>query len=1075
MLALEFSSQAGLQKALRRILRFRPEAMSRQALGFSLSESRWLILVEDGVLEGLPQESLNQNPQKAVISEGRVILPQEAISLQETSGFLEFWQALQPAPWSGRVSGGYWFLLPLEKYPDAVRHCLNFEQFQIARSILKEERVLLQVPGGLGMLAEILEEDCQAESFWRPENTGVLHPRGYFHPAGDSLQAPEDKVIVLASSGMMQIGLSGFRHGFEGVQWFYDGHQEIISPLVDSYQFTLRLSFLPVSSEEHRVSMVQYRPDQYAELEDWIQDLPPRAREGYSVLRTLQGEYFLRVREEKGILPPLPHRSFVEFPHSDGMVYLRKGLSLRPALPASEVKKIFDARPGLLILLDEDEDLKVVCESLESLAFVGLDQLIQAEFVDRRESLEADPLRIELKDPILEIYDLKQLDLAGFSRNEGPGASSGGPAEPDAVNLEEEPHLDEAVDAVRPSQETEEDLQQWGQEEARRKSREAMEIIRGAPEKPQAETWARLSRAQHALEHPEQAVLSAELAWLQGGSEGFELAMVSPWWFELLGVDFQETLEHLISKAGVWNAEELQNLGFAFFRSPPEQYFSDHALRSNWYRSLENESSSLSPVRVMTLMLAGSRVFGVEEYSVLKLRDQILARLFESGAQKEGCFPEFIQKDPANSRQLEEELNEMGESLASSGKLAGVEAFFLDLVRGLSLCMKGSASQGGGLFSRARNWVSTEGRNDSLLRVIAGMYITRGKQYRDEELNDSALLLDMEPLPPSLAYKAELLRSKSLMLQKVEQVQEESNSLKEEFYHLKRRSPEVLADEIPRLMREVNRSEGGEERLSFRRTSLWSMVLRVLPRLGREESRMVLENLDRGWRQLLHPAQQGLVLGRLIAVARLFEREDILHSSQQGLMNLLRGMKPGESQALENMLLPLMEDFENLFNPQVAQEVLGLMERPLSGEDPATQRCLALIACLKEKMGQEKECLRALGRAVELYLARALPPQEALKTFLILLRAGLLAGGRYRIGLAGLLTNRFAEIEDRLSISQSHVILSRALFLEFLYAPAMQTQRITEQVSPETRQLQLWLETRIKSGIGRRCQEILGA
>lgn len=1073
MLALEFSSQERLQKCLRRILRFRAEAMTRQALKFSPSENRWLVLVEDGVLEGLPQESLNQIPQRATLSENSVVLPQEKIALQGTARFVEFWQVLSPSPWFGKVSGGYWFLLPLAKYSMAVRHCLDFEQFQIARSLLAEERVLLQVPGALSILAEILEEDCQAESFWRPENTDVLHPRGFFHPAGESLQAPEDKAILLASTGLVQFGLSGFRHGFEGVEWFYDGHHKAVVPLTDAYSFTLRLSFFPVASEDQKTAMAQYGPDQYAELEDWIQDLPPRVREGYSVLKTLQGDYFLRIREDKGILPPVPRRSFVGFPHSDGMVYVRKGLSLRPALPASEVKKIFDARPGLLILLDEDEDLKVVCESLESLAFVGLEQLIQAEFVDRRESLEADLLQVGLSDPILDIYDLEQLDLAGFSQREGGEPPEAG-SELGSMSFEEEPLMDEAVDAVRSHSDLKEDLQNWDLEEARRESLEAIEIIRRTPEKPHSENWVRLAWAQQALEHTDQAILSAELAWLQGGSEGFDLAVISPWWFELLGADPEETLKLLLEKTGSFDAQELQNLGFALLGRPQKEYARNHTLRSGWYRSLESEALNFDPIRLMTLLMTGARAFGPEEYSILKIRDQILARLFENGALTEGCFPEFVQKDTENLKHLEEELGDLGEKLGASGRLLGVEGFFLDLVRGVHLCIHGQASQGGGLFSRARNWVSTEGKNDPLLKVIAGMYITRGKQYRDQELNDSALLLDMEPLPPSLAYKAELLRSKSLVLQKIVQVQEESNSLKEEFYHLRRRTPEILADEIPRLMKEVNRSEGGEERLSFRRTSLWSMVLRVLPRLGREESRSTLENLDRGWRQLLHPAQQGLVLGRLIAVARLFEREDILQSSQTGLMNLLRAMKPGESQALENMLLPLMEDFENLFNPQVAQEVLGFMERPLSGEDPATQRCLALIACLKEKMGQEKECLRALERSVELYLARALPPQEALKTFLIMLRAGLLAGGSYRVGLARLLVNRFSEIEDRLSISQSHVVLSRALFLEFLYAPAMQTERVNEQVSPETRQLQLWLETRIKSGIGQRCQEILG-
>jgi hypothetical protein len=439
----------------------------------------------------------------------------------------------------------------------------------------------------------------------------------------------------------------------------------------------------------------------------------------------------------------------------------------------------------------------------------------------------------------------------------------------------------------------------------------------------------------------------------------------------------------------------------------------------------------------------------------------ILARIFDRGLAHRVEVPEFLLKDEDLESQFYQGMQEAFADLKKRLPSKSTELLLCHLNLACLYAVKRDANFMEQALSGAEQNLPARG---GIREVLYRMYNQRARQ-----------ILAQEPIKPEIRdmYLKELSSQDAYRLDRflrVSLIFEPSMALvpnEDEWNHkhriLKKLGPEELITRIPlELSKVVSGDTWDQETASYRRANLWSMILEVLPRTGQDFSLKVMKQIQQSIDELKALEHRANVLGRMVAVASLFQQEDLKADLSHDFFDVLQRIEPDKIWVLEKVLVPMLNRFSQLLDPEELKRALEIMESRIRGQDLSASRAWVLVGVLRDKTGEPEICQKHLMLALNLFFAaNTAPNSEKLKSCLFILRGTRDCSVPTRLFIRDQILKRFDDFTDTMS-TNSFMVLSKVLAMEYLAIPGLRTDGTDlkeGEISSELKLVHLQLES----------------
>jgi hypothetical protein len=724
--------------------------------------------------------------------------------------------------------------------------------------------------------------------------------------------------------------------------------------------------------------------------------------------------------------------------------YLPAGLRLQPALPLREMQSIFPlhyTHQLMLFFPEKDHNIRIFLDDTE---FENLDAIVHFVLTKNEHEVKKMTERFAFVDPdlIVEKDDEKSNDFVF------------------AVKQDKDPEIDfvNEDDFVGESLLSGRSLSAREREDYFAEIQQLRFLILENPNLENFSNWQRLGQLEGWLGNFSESLCCLEMAFSLGFSEQSTNetgVFIYESWKSLQGFDEAAETVNLDRLFETDNSDDLKSsdveLAGLYFIA---RHNSLSPAQKAWYHKIFLPAflSEFTNLPLLRLWNIGSSLYHYltkDTYSLLAMKDRVLAGLYNQGVWGSGEIPAFVANHSFGASSGETPLDDW---------FVRFEDFFTGdnerVVLGNRLLFQ-LVFAGGYARSRLSERVSRcffEAGN--IIRHTRNRIHEILHEYYDEKCRN--ILRDQVEPEPQLWLKSlgELepleqyqVRRLTDLVQTGQEFVQHSGEV-EEFIGLRQRNSTELRKLIPDILSELATDRRlSMERLSDRKKRAYCTIISLLPKLGEEFCFKIMDEIKLSLNTLGKTTQRAAVMGKMLEVARFYDNNQWLSVIIGEFMVLIHGVGAEDVGVFTDLLTSFVDEGGKI---KPDGQVLEVIRQRLEDMPPSfvLSRARILLGVLLDRNHKTEQAVHQVRMVADFYLRNRGDDGEGNSRFELLLH------GFYRLKSATLelrrvwnelLLQNFSVVTDHFSVSRSHFNLSKALFMEFV----VHTESRRSELSPE--------------------------
>lgn len=900
-----------------------------------------------------------------------------------------------------------------------------------------------------------LQEQLNAPIFWLDSHMTFL-PLAKKHPLQE-YWARDDQVRLVQADEILNLGSFDlkFKNIVDQVSWQYDLNEQTITPAEESLNLVIRLGLKQdLSLKESPACFWFYGIDERQRLEDWIVNLTREQREEFLILgaeEPFKG-YFLVLKNEvrpELVSPPASQQRFYRI-FSGEPFFAPVGLRLQPNLPLNEFRKIFPLDLGKSLLLWSQIDALHLLY-LDDHRFDDLQSLIHYVVSDYQSDIQKMRSHMVFQDPRLVLFDWAVPESFAGQQTDDLSKDDLVTEESFDEVFEEEyvsDHFDAELVPTKPQ------LERVDQTQVLEQIRILQQELIAEPFEGQSPKWLQLGLLENRLGNYSGALACLKLGMFLNPTDGTVAQIYRSTLLEcyINSTDSatQNAASELIQSDGDldYSSSELTLLGFYLVAKRAQLTVEEHDFFSRRYLvALESGLQKLFLSNLCVIAFQGLLESESNQYLIMKIKDHVLFTLFEFGLYESSDLPHFLVESRSEVQTLE-----MIESL--HGRLEQVfrksndsqrnrnEAMF-HMVFAVGYAINKNSAQMSNQLDLSKNILNR--LNDAVLKALYDCY----EEIANRTLNQNSVGLNsleskLDHLTQAQRYKANRLIDKSVILRS-DQSEELTDLINHDIVGFRDRTDAELLQLIPDKLKSLQMdSNMPQERLSYKRKQHFCAILDNLPRLGESFTFQIVEEIYNQFGLLAGVEHRGSVLGKMLALAYLFEHQNWIGVLYQNFIDLVDEIESYRLKAMIELLQPIVEYFPKMVSER---ECLELIQKVLARlqDNIASHKIRILLVRVLDSKDQQEFAREQLKVVLNAYFNKQIEDQqERLELYQFLLWNARQYTLELKKWLCERLIDSFERIDDHLSVNE-HFSLSKVQAMEFM----IYTNPQENSVSPE--------------------------
>ena len=928
--------------------------------------------------------------------------------------------------------------------------------FNIQYQFFEDKKILLKIMFPSHYFLLWVQEFFDTEVFWMDSGLTFL-PFRKSHPL-QKFWSKDDHVRVVSSGKILNLGQTTlqFKEIIDVVSWDYDFKEEQLSPTEEKLEITIKVGLKDDKSLRQSLSALWfYEFKDRHKLEDWIVNISAEQREEFVILcaeKPVSG-YFIGLREGVRpdlVNPPVATNRFYRAFEAESF-FVPVGMRLEPDLPLSEIRRIFDLPMGQSLLFwPFDGSTKLLY--LNEHRFDDLQSLVNYVISDYREEIQALRSNMIFKDPSLTLYEWD----ASIDVNQSPNYSNEEDIGIQNLVIDSESQVSESTTDYFSNvpEATEMESYHCNNAEILDQIQELHQELVLEPIVNKAHKWLQLGQLEFTLKNFKGAISCFELGIFMLGPEEtvstkYKVSLLNSYMEteSLVNEEFFSAILARSSEEG-FTSQELVLLGLYLTANRQQLSSEEYDFFSRKYLvALEGGLQRLPIASLCVIVFQGLLETDANQYLIMKIKDYILYSLFEHGLYQSVNLPSFLleakslHQDMAHLEELHTRLESYFRS-ASDVNRSRQEAMFRMIFAVGQGYQKNSSKLQSDLTQAE---VLAKSMDDDVLKCLYYCYEEAANRIlNDDQIELSSIELKLENLTQAQRYKANRLIDKSLILNS-EQNQEFYDLVNHDIVGFRNKTESDLLQLIPSKLKALEiQNDIPTERLAYKRKQHFSAILDSLPKLGETFTFQIVEEIYLQFSFLNNVEHRGSILGKMLALAYLFERNDWMGKLYQDFLALIDEIESYRLKPLIDLLQPVVEYFPRMLSES---ECIRLVEKVNSilKEDWISQKIRILLVRVLDAKGHQQLSQEYLSRTLTAYFKKNIEDQqERLDLFQYLISNGCLFTLDLKYWLSNQLIKSFDRINDHLSVNE-HFSLSKAQAMEFMIFMNLES----EELSPE--------------------------
>jgi hypothetical protein len=915
---------------------------------------------------------------------------------------------------------------------DFVLLCIKHHCFEISSSKLSDNSYFVMVYKPTAYIMYKSMEEFGIEVFWKDSSNTFL-PWKKAHPLMDILNR-DDSIRIISHDSMIVLKSLEFVSITKNINWTFEGSEYQLDTNAQAPKINIRLSF--IEDKHQRVpNLWYYSKDQYNKLEQWVINLPASERSHYKlaiVEKPLQGFLVWVPDPEQWSMASTPQSSLSFYANKRLPQYMFPfGFELYPVLPNEEFQQVFPLRPGKILIFDQQaKSNKALMMELLEADFFALEELVNYVLDSQKEEIETFKSKFSFDDPRIIVISEATGEEVQDKTNEKARTYSARKSEPKQKKDESQ-----VKDDIQVSKQT---LSQDEKEELVAELEQLRFLIIQNPEMENIGNWSRLSHIEYLLENWYDAILAGDLAkFFSFGSHDTGLDRVLLYCYENhkgyeQGSVWRKLKSHSFES---FDDKDVQVLGFclmAYHKSFTDKIRDFYSNR--YIQILENTMDQIPVVRLFNFCSVLHHHVGKDSYFLLKVKDQILAKLYNQKIWSLSELPAFVGKHNFGSSAIEQEqiegifqtiVNGIGGGATAINERLGVY-----LCKSIAYAKNGDSSKASAQLFEARKYLSMT--RNPVHEFLFDYYSERvnRKGIIDESTVDK--LMDKSGSRLTMVQKYQVERIVTFTTGKRELSKEFVSN--REYVGLSQRTSSELKRLIPDLLVRLQQEKTiSPERMSWKKKEAYLAVLDQLPRLGEQYCFNTLKDIHALAKELPKTEHKATLIGKMLEVSYIFNSREWIDKLIQEFKSMVDNSMDFGTVTFEAFLLPLTEHFQKLGG---REELLGLFESQIARAQPGYHGSLIkiLLAQLYAQVGNNDKGLALIEDVLSGYKAsEQMEPQQRFDLLVFLLQRMNVVSSEMKQSVAKKLASIMPAIHDHFSTNE-HYSLSRYLAMEFMSA-----------------------------------------
>lgn len=978
----------------------------------------------------------------------------QAIEL-ESNDFSPLWSHLVWEEFSDSQEAYFCFL-----EGGQVKACINeafrLGIFNIQYQFFENKKILLKFMFPSHYFLLWVQEFFDTEVFWMDSGLTFL-PFRKSHPL-QKFWSNDNHVRVVSPGQILNLGQTNlqFKEIIDVVTWDYNLQEEQLSPSEEKLEITIKVGLkVDHSLRQSGSALWFYDLKDRHKLEDWIVNISSEQREDFVLLcaeKPVAG-YFVGLREgvrSELVNPPVATNRFYRVFDGESL-FVPLGMRLDPDLPLSEIHRIFDLPMGQsLILWPLDSTTRLLY--LNDHRFDDLQSLVNYVVSDYREEIQALRSSMIFKDPSITLYEWEATLDADRSLDSSDKEDV---MEQNFVEDFESQDIESVTDYFSNVPEAiEVESKNYNNAEILDQIRELHQELILEPILDKAHKWLQLGQLEFRLKNLKGAISCLELGIFMLGPEEkvstkYKDSLLQSY-LKIEGLVYEEFYSAILTRSSDedFTSNELVILGLYLTVNRHQLSAEERDFFSRRYVvALESGLQRIPIASLCVIVFQGLLERDSNQYLIMKIKDYVLYSLFEHGLYQSASLPSFLLEAKSLNQDMAylEELHIRLESYfksASDVNRSRQEAMFR-MIFAVGQGYQKNSSKLKSDLSQAEALTKTI--DDDVLKCLYRCYEEAANRViNDDQIELGSIELKLENLTQAQRYKANRLIDKSLIFNS-EQNQEFHDFVNHDIVGFRDKSESDLLELIPSKLKALEvQNDIPTERLAYKRKQHFSAILDSLPKLGETFTFQIVEEIYLQFSFLNNVEHRGSILGKMLALAYLFERDDWMGTLYQDFLALIDEIESYRLKPLIELLQPVVEYFPKMLSEV---ECLRLVEKVSSilKEDWISQKVRILLVRVLDAKGHQQLAQEYLMRALTTYFQKNIEDQqERLDLFQYLISHGCLFTLDLKNWLSIQLINSFDRIHDHLSVNE-HFSLSKAQAMEFMIFMNLES----EELSPE--------------------------